>query len=81
MGLEGISIWQLLIILLVVVLLFGTKKLRDLGSDLGVALKSFRGALRENQGPERTSKDPEGLQPSEGVATNADVRTQPREQD
>ncbi|MBD7977029.1 MULTISPECIES: twin-arginine translocase TatA/TatE family subunit [Pseudomonas] len=42
MGLGGISIWQLLIILLIVVMLFGTKRLKGLGSDLGDAIKGFR---------------------------------------
>jgi sec-independent protein translocase protein TatA len=41
MGLGGISIWQLLIILAIVVMLFGTKRLRTLGSDLGSAVKGF----------------------------------------
>ncbi len=45
--LSGISIWQLLIILVIVVLLFGTRRLRNLGSDLGSALKSFRSAVSE----------------------------------
>lgn len=50
MGLGGISIWQLLIILLIVVMLFGTKKLKGLGSDLGGAIKGFKQALNdENQ--------------------------------
>ncbi len=43
----GISIWQLLIILAIVVLLFGTKKLRNIGGDLGGAIKSFRGAVKD----------------------------------
>ena len=38
----GISIWQLLIIAVIVILLFGTKKLRNLGSDLGSAVKGFK---------------------------------------
>ena len=38
----GISIWQLLIIALIIVLLFGTKKLRTLGGDLGSAVKGFK---------------------------------------
>ena len=42
MGLGGIGIWQLLIILLIVFMLFGTKKLRNLGSDLGGALKASK---------------------------------------
>lgn len=45
MGLGGISIWQLLIILAIIVLLFGTKKLRHVGADLGNAVKGFKKAL------------------------------------
>lgn len=48
MGIGGISIWQLLIIALIIVLLFGTKKLRSLGTDLGSALKGFKTAIRED---------------------------------
>ncbi len=44
----GISIPQLLIILLIVALLFGTKKLRSIGSDLGSALKGFRSAMKDD---------------------------------
>ena len=43
----GISIWQLLIILVIVLLLFGTKKLRNMGGDLGAAIRNFRGAVKE----------------------------------
>jgi len=45
MGLGGISIWQLLIVLAIVLLLFGTKRLRNLGGDLGGAIKGFRKAM------------------------------------
>jgi sec-independent protein translocase protein TatA len=48
MGLEGISIWQLLIVLLVVVLVFGTKKLSNVGSDIGGAIKIFKRAMNES---------------------------------
>ena len=47
MGLGGISFWQLAIILAIVVLLFGTKKLRNIGSDLGGALKGFKKAMND----------------------------------
>ena len=47
MGLGGISIWQLLIVLAIVVLLFGTKKLRNIGGDMGSAVKSFKSAVKE----------------------------------
>lgn len=47
MGLGGISIWQLLIVLLIVVLLFGTKRLKGIGADLGNAVKGFRSAMSD----------------------------------
>ena len=43
----GISIWQLVIVLGIVVLLFGTKKLRNIGSDIGGAVKGFKGAMKD----------------------------------
>ena len=46
----GISIWQLLIILAIVLVLFGAKRLRNVGSDLGGAIKGFRQAMREDDG-------------------------------
>ena len=47
MGLGGISVWQLLIILVIILAIFGTKKLRSIGSDLGGAVKGFRSAMNE----------------------------------
>tara|TARA_B100000676_G_C17732465_1_gene657093 strand:+ start:501 stop:752 length:252 start_codon:yes stop_codon:yes gene_type:complete len=47
MGIGGISIWQLLIVLVIVLLLFGTKKLRNLGSDLGGAVKGFKSSVKD----------------------------------
>lgn len=49
MGIGGISIWQLLIVLAIVVMLFGTKRLRNLGSDLGEAIKGFRNSIGDKQ--------------------------------
>ncbi len=49
MGLGGISIWQLLIILAIVLLLFGTKRLRNLGGDLGSAFKGFKKAMGDEE--------------------------------
>ncbi len=48
MGLGGISIWQLLIILAIVVMLFGTSRLKNLGSDLGSAIKGFKNSMSED---------------------------------
>ncbi len=49
MGISGISIWQLLIILAIVVMLFGTKRLRNMGSDLGEAIKGFRNSISDKE--------------------------------
>ena len=60
MGLGGISLWQLLIILVIVVLLFGTKKLSTLGSDLGGAVKGFRKAMGDaEEGDDKKLKEPD----------------------
>ena len=61
MGFGGISIWQLLIILVIVLLLFGTKRLRNLGGDLGNAVKGFKKAMgdedkKDDAKPERLEK-------------------------
>ena len=47
MGLGGISMWQLLIILVIVLAIFGTKRFRSMGSDLGGAVKGFRKAMSD----------------------------------
>ena len=49
MGIGGISIGSLLIVLVIVMLLFGTKRLRNVGSDLGGALSGFRKAVRDTE--------------------------------
>jgi sec-independent protein translocase protein TatA len=43
----GISVWQLLILLAVVILIFGTKKLKNVGGDLGSAIKGFKSAVKD----------------------------------
>ena len=47
----GISIWQLLIILLIVLVLFGAKRLRNIGSDLGAAVKGFKKSVKDEEDP------------------------------
>jgi|WetSurSiteA1Bulk_404760.scaffolds.fasta_scaffold14952_4 sec-independent protein translocase protein TatA len=60
MGISGISIWQLLIILLIVVLLFGTKRLTSIGADLGNAVKGFRKAMGEGEKEKEEAQQGEG---------------------
>lgn len=53
------SIWHWLIVLLIVVLIFGTKKLGNIGKDLGSAVKGFKDAMREEQAtPKVEDKEP-----------------------
>ena len=63
MGVGGISIWQLLIVLVIVLLLFGTKKLRNMGGDLGGAIKGFRSSMKQvkdaDSDSDSDSEDPE----------------------
>ena len=65
MGLGGISIWQLLIILVIVLLLFGTKKLRNLGSDLGGAVKGFKDSIGDEDKDKEEEGDSESLSEAE----------------
>jgi len=60
------SIWHWLIVLLVVVLIFGTKKLRNIGSDLGGAVKNFKEGVREDE-PKQAQQ---GGQAIEGEVTS-----------
>lgn len=49
MGIGGISIWQLLIILAIVIMIFGTKRLKNIGTDLGGAVKGFRDSMTDEE--------------------------------
>jgi len=59
----GISIWQLLIVLVIVLLLFGTKKLRNVGGDMGGAIKSFRNAMRDGEASKKDDDPEKGGEP------------------
>ncbi len=45
----GIGIWQLVIILLIVILVFGAKKIRNIGGDVGSAIKNFKQAVKQDE--------------------------------
>lgn len=53
MGFGGISIWQLVIVLGIIILLFGTKKLRNLGGDVGSAVKGFKKAMSDDSADQK----------------------------
>jgi sec-independent protein translocase protein TatA len=68
----GISIWQLLIVLAIVLVLFGAKRLRNVGSDLGGAIKGFKQSMREGEdevGEKKNLDDKDEGHVIEGEAT------------
>lgn len=83
MGIGGISMWQLIILLVIVVLVFGTKRLRNMGSDLGAAVKGFRKGMEDEKSDDNESGEPEKLkedEPSEAQASaDAEFRKQEEE--
>lgn len=76
MGLGGISIWQLLIVLAIVALIFGTKKLRGIGGDLGGAVKGFKKAINDDvaDGKEQ-AVDAEETEPAEPAKSDSDGKS------
>lgn len=71
----NIGIWQLLIVAVIIVLLFGTKKLRNLGSDLGSSVKGFKKAMNP-EGEEQKSIDSK----EQDVAVKENVETKEKDQ-
>jgi sec-independent protein translocase protein TatA len=73
MGISGIGIWQLLIILAIVIMLFGTKRLRNIGTDLGSAIKGFKKSVsdEETEKPDDT-KSVEGTTDAEAKKESAE---------
>ena len=73
------SIWHWLIVLLIIVLVFGTKKLKNIGSDLGGAVKGFKDGVKEGSTPE-TPVPPQqvGAAPTPADKTTIDVQAKNR---
>ena len=71
MGFGGISIWQLLIVLVIVLLLFGTKRLRNLGGDIGNAVKGFKKAMGDEE--KKTDNEPEKLEKADEKVINGEA--------
>lgn len=57
MGLGGISIWQLLIVLAIVIMVFGTKRLSSLGADLGNAIKGFKNSMKDGEAEQQAKME------------------------
>lgn len=66
------SVMQLALILGIIVLLFGTKKLRNVGGDVGGAIRSFRSAMKEGQGDTDDAEADDKIIESEATKPNAE---------
>ncbi len=75
MGIGGISVWQLLIVLAIVVLLFGTSRLRTIGGDLGSAVRGFRNSMQDTA----TLEEGESGQAEDADAGIVNARPKPEE--
>lgn len=64
----GISVTKLLIVLAIIVVIFGTKRLKNVGSDLGEAIKNFRSSLREEEEKDAAKTDEDN--PIDGEVTS-----------
>lgn len=67
------SIWHWLIVLVVVVLIFGTKKLKNVGSDLGAAVKGFKDGMKDGQASADVPPQQVTHQPTAPTAKSADT--------
>lgn len=83
MGIGGISVWQLVILLVIVVLVFGTKRLRNMGGDLGAAIKGFKKGMADDKSDKNDVDEPEQLgdeaTPSPQAQTQADAEFREKE--
>ncbi len=70
----GISVWQLLILLAVVILIFGTKKLKNVGGDLGSAIKGFKSAVKEGDANKDSAAQNKVEQADEKTANTESVK-------
>lgn len=66
------SVMQLALILGIIILLFGTKKLRNVGGDIGGAIRSFRSAMKEGQGEESHDDEKDNVIESEAAKPTAE---------
>jgi len=66
----GIGIKELLVILVIVIILFGTKKLRNIGADLGGAIKSFRASVKEGEEDKKHTENEDESETIEGEVTS-----------
>lgn len=64
MGIGGLGMWEIILIFMVVLLLFGAKRLPEIGSALGKGIREFKGSVREIENELKVPDDRKGIQPA-----------------
>ena len=72
------SIWHWLIVLVIVMLIFGTKKLRNVGQDLGGAVKGFKDGMKDANAPEQPAAEAAPAQQVGGQTIDVEVKEKTR---
>jgi sec-independent protein translocase protein TatA len=70
----GLSIWHWLIVLLIVVLVFGTKKLKNIGQDLGSAVKGFKDGMKDGTGSAADASSQQQIAAEKSAKDTVDVQ-------
>ncbi|MFN7085357.1 MAG: Sec-independent protein translocase subunit TatA [Burkholderiales bacterium] len=70
----SLSIWHWLIVLMVVILVFGTKKLRNLGADLGSAVRGFKEGMKSESEEDKSAQAKAEIPPSTGQTIEGEAR-------
>jgi sec-independent protein translocase protein TatA len=77
----GISITQLLIVLAIIILIFGTKKLRNMGGDLGGALKNFKSAMKDDESVDADKYHNQAIEDAEQNTAKTDATSKQTTED
>ena len=70
----GLSIWHILLFAVIVILLFGTSKLKNLGKDMGGAIKDFRTSIKEDDAVSPQLQQPKTIEPKETQHTESTLK-------
>jgi sec-independent protein translocase protein TatA len=75
----GLSIWHWLIVLVIVMMVFGTKKLKNIGTDLGAAVKGFKEGMRDGEGENAPAADGKPAIAQQGAAKKDTIDVEAKE--
>lgn len=78
MGFSGLGMWEIILIFLVFLLLFGAKRLPEIGSALGKGIREFKGSVRDIERELKTPQPPKMVAPSPAESSSSEESGEPR---